>query len=106
MKPDWKCAAAVACIAGSTMGVELVQTRVLSYLYYNHVVYLTVTVALLGFGVSGVLVSLFSKRLASTDMLAFTSAFAGLFAVSIPLSLAAARHLPPFLPLPPPLANL
>jgi hypothetical protein len=81
MKMDWK-AAAVACIAGATMGIELVQTRVLSYLYYNHVVYLTVTIALLGFGVSGVLVSLFSKRLKDTDGLA--SGFAGLFAVSIP----------------------
>jgi len=94
MKLDWKCAVAVACIAGSTMGVELVQTRILSYLYYNHVVYLTVTVALLGFGVSGVLVSLFSKRLANTDTVEFTSALAGLFAVSIPLSLAAVGQLP------------
>jgi len=103
MKLDWK-AAAVACIAGSTMGVELVQTRILSYLYYNHVVYLTVTVALLGFGVSGVLVSLFSKRLVDNDGLA--SAFAGLFAVSIPLSLAAAGHLPELAPSAPPLAKL
>lgn len=30
----------------------------LSVLYYNHVVYLTITVALMGFGISGVLVSL------------------------------------------------
>jgi hypothetical protein len=95
MKLDWK-SAAVACIAGTTMGIELVQTRILSYLYYNHVVYLTVTVALLGFGVSGVLVSLFSKHLEDNDELA--SAFAAAFAVSIPLSLAAAGNLPQILP--------
>lgn len=52
----------VACVAGSSLGLELIQTRILSFLYYNHVAYITVTVALLGFGISGVLVSLFSSR--------------------------------------------
>src|SRR5690349_18262807 len=52
----------VACVAGSSLGLELMQTRILSFLYYNHVAYLTVTVALLGFGISGVLVSLFGSR--------------------------------------------
>ena len=37
----------VACVAGSSLGLELIQTRILSFLYYNHVAYITVTVALL-----------------------------------------------------------
>jgi spermidine synthase/MFS family permease len=52
----------VFCVAAATMAYELLQTRVLSVLFYNHVVYLTVTIALLGFGISGVLVSIFSRR--------------------------------------------
>jgi hypothetical protein len=103
MKFDRK-AGAVGCIAGSTMGIELVQTRILSYLYYNHVVYLTVTVALLGFGVSGVLVALFSRYVVDDEDL--TSAFAGAFAVVTPLSLAAAGHLPELAPHAPPLVKL
>jgi hypothetical protein len=57
----------VACVAGSSLGLELIQTRVLSFLYFNHVVYLTVTVALLGFGISGVFVSLFASRSARPE---------------------------------------
>ncbi|CDZ76493.1 Spermidine synthase [Legionella massiliensis] len=52
----------VGCLAAATMGIELVQTRILSFLYYNNIVYLTVTIALLGFGISGVLVSLFADK--------------------------------------------
>jgi hypothetical protein len=57
----------VAAVAGSSLGLELIQTRVLSFLYFNHVVYLTVTVALLGFGISGVFVSLFASRSARPE---------------------------------------
>lgn len=52
----------VGCIAAATLGLELIQTRVLSFLYFNNVVYLTVTIVLLGFGISGVLVSLCANR--------------------------------------------
>ena len=53
---------AVAAIAGSTLGFELLQTRVLSALYFNHVVYVTVTIALMGFGISGVVISLVGRK--------------------------------------------
>jgi spermidine synthase len=49
-------------VAAATIALELIQTRILSFLYFNHVVYLTITIALLGFGISGVLVSLLSSR--------------------------------------------
>ncbi len=57
----------VACIAAASLGMELIQTRILSFLYYNHVVYLTVTIALLGFGISGVFVSLFAWKYAHPE---------------------------------------
>src|SRR5579871_6103825 len=57
----------VACTAAASLGLELIQTRILSFLYYNHVVYLTVTVALLGIGISGVFVSLFGNRSANPE---------------------------------------
>ncbi len=34
----------------ATLLFELTQTRILSYIFWNHVVYLTVSLALLGFG--------------------------------------------------------
>jgi len=57
----------VACTAAASLGMELIQTRILSFLYYNHVVYLTVTIALLGFGISGVFVSLFASKYAHPE---------------------------------------
>ena len=61
-RAGWTVHVLVAGIGFATMVLELTQTRVLSALFYNHVVYLTVTIALLGFGVSGVLVSLLARK--------------------------------------------
>jgi len=47
----------IALAAAITLIFELTLTRVLSFVFWNHVVYLTVTVALLGFGISGTLVA-------------------------------------------------
>ena len=86
----------VACVAAASIGVELMQTRVLSFLYYNHVVYLTVTVAFLGFGISGVLVSLFGDRHGNPDEpIAW---LAGAFAASIPVCLAVVSRFPSIAP--------
>src|SRR5689334_7728416 len=74
--------AAVALIAGATMGLELVQTKVLSFLYYNHVVYLTITIVLLGFGMSGPIAAMSCRRRADLSLLS-ASLTAG-FAMSIP----------------------
>ncbi|MDP9356495.1 MAG: hypothetical protein M3R02_14655, partial [Chloroflexota bacterium] len=46
----------------ATLLFELTQTRILSYIFWNHVVYLTVSLALLGFGISGTFVALFASR--------------------------------------------
>ena len=70
----------VFCTALAALCLELVQTRVLSVLYYNNIVYLTVTVALGGFGISGVFVSIFSRKLKNPEKLA--SLTLGLFSIS------------------------
>jgi SAM-dependent methyltransferase len=52
----------ICCVAAGGLLLELAQTRILSTLYFNHVVYLTVTVALLGFGSAGVALALMARR--------------------------------------------
>jgi len=83
---------ATAAAAGSTLCLQLVQTRVLSALYYNHLVYITVTVALLGFGISGVLVAILSSRIKSLVNLA-AAGLAG-FAISVPVCVGISSYLP------------
>jgi hypothetical protein len=78
--------------AWSTLTLELLQTRVLSLLYYNNIVYLTVTVALMGFGISGVFVSIFSRKLKNPEKLA--SLTLGLFSISALYCLRRASYLP------------
>ena len=86
----------VALIASASLGFELLQTRVLSALYFNNVVYMTVTIALLGFGMSGVMASVLQRRVANTDRVAVLCA-AGL-GLSIPLCILLASALPGFFP--------
>ncbi len=85
----------VALVAGATIGLELVQTRVLSVLYYNHVVYLTVTIALMGFGISGVLVSLGAGGI--RDPQRWISRLLLGFALSVAACIAVASHVPVWL---------
>lgn len=41
------------CVAAATLLLQLVQTRIYSVAYWNHVVYFIISIALLGFGISG-----------------------------------------------------
>jgi spermidine synthase len=86
----------VACVAAASLGLELIQTRVLSFLYYNHVVYLTVTVALMGFGISGVFVSLFASRSARPERA--IALLAGAFVISSFACLGAVSRIPEYMP--------
>jgi spermidine synthase len=83
-------------MAAASLGLELIQTRVLSFLYYNHVVYLTVTVALLGIGISGVFVSLFSSRVKRPERA--IAALAGAFVISSFACLGLVSRIPEFMP--------
>ncbi|RYZ09364.1 MAG: hypothetical protein EOO73_03450 [Myxococcales bacterium] len=83
---------AMFCLAWSMMTLQLTQTRILSWIFYNHVVYLTVTVALLGFGFSGVLIGLLAKR--GRNLQRWTLGAAGGFALSIPVCVRVASLTP------------
>jgi len=48
----------IVVAASTTLLFELVQTRILSFIFWNHIVYLTISLALLGFGISGTLVAM------------------------------------------------
>jgi MFS family permease len=62
-------------ISISILAFELLQTRILSFIYWNHIVYITVTIALLGFGISGAFLSIFPRRILTkiADYLVFFS---------------------------------
>jgi hypothetical protein len=96
--------ALVGCVAAASLGLELMQTRILSFLYYNHVVYLTVTIALLGFGISGVFVSLFGARTAHPERM--ISLLAAGFAVSAFGCLGVVSRIPGWFPEAPTTAKL
>lgn len=86
----------VGCVAAATLGLELIQTRILSFLYYNNLVYLTITITLLGLGISGVFISLFSNRFNDPPkMLAFLT-IGFIFAPIICLSIVS--HIPEAFP--------
>ncbi|RWX45348.1 Spermidine synthase [Candidatus Electrothrix aarhusensis] len=54
----------VAFIALSTLFYELALIRILDVLWYPHFSYMVITLALLGFGIAGVMTSIFAHRLA------------------------------------------
>ncbi|MGB6689812.1 MAG: hypothetical protein WBE76_18405 [Terracidiphilus sp.] len=100
----WRTYVLVACVAAASLGLELIQTRVLSFLYYNHVVYLTVTVALMGFGISGVFVSLFASRSARPERA--IALLAGAFVISSFACLGAISRIPEYMPWAPTIVKL
>jgi len=69
----------------ATLCFELLQTRILSVIHWNHLVYLTVTIALLGFGISGAFVSIYSRRLMENYRF-YLSLFSLLFALAVGVS--------------------
>ena len=83
---------AVFCTALAALALELVQTRVLSALFHNHVVSLTITIALMGFGISGVFVSLLSGRVGSPGK--WVATCIGLFCVTAIVCLRFAGYAP------------
>lgn len=59
----WRTYLTVGIVSFATVIIELVQMRILSFIFWNHLVYLTISVALLGFGISGSLVAIFSSKI-------------------------------------------
>jgi len=84
----------VGFLSFSILLLELLETRLLSFIFWNHMVYLTLSVALLGFGVSGSLVALFSHRIVNRKK--WLSWLISGFGLSIVLVLLATVVLPVF----------
>ncbi len=76
-------------VACSTILFELVQTRILSYIFWNHIVYLTISLALLGFGISGTITAWISRsgRLGPERFGGWVGFFLGLMGVSLLLQM-------------------
>lgn len=68
----------IAFAAIVTILFQLVSTRILSFIYWNHLVYLTITIALLGFGISGSLLAVFHDRPLARPGRTYSALFFGL----------------------------
>ena len=86
--------ATVAFVSFATILFELLQTRILSFIFWNHMVYLTVSIALLGFGISGTLVAIFASKVNNRELL--ISRLVCGFGCSVILALSATKLLPWF----------
>lgn len=53
----------VGLVSFATIIFELLQTRILSFIFFPHMVYLTIAIAMLGFGISGSLVAVFASQM-------------------------------------------
>ena len=63
---------AVALIAASTLSYEILLVRIFAIEYFYHFAYMTIGVAMLGFGASGTLLALFGKPDRSAAEAGFT----------------------------------
>jgi MFS family permease len=74
--------------------VELLLTRIFSVTLYYHLSFMVVSLAMLGFGASGLLINLFQKRFAGGKVEAVLCFAAMLFAVSTVIAVGVAFRLP------------
>ncbi len=75
-----RAALSTVAISLSTVLIQLVHTRILAFLFWNHIVYLVVYVALLGYAIAGSVSALLPTDVRSSPRLVAASLFA--FAVS------------------------
>ncbi len=85
--------ATIGAISAATLASELLLTRVLSYVYWNHVVYLLVTLCLLGYGVASTGLSVAQRWVERQDDRALLGGSLVGFAASLLVTLLALAHL-------------
>ena len=83
----------ILCVSAAVLGYEIALMRALSVARWHHFAHMIVSVALLGFGASGTLISLLRERLLRRFDGNLT-AFAAAFALAIPLSFLLAQRVP------------
>jgi len=84
---------AVALVSAGALAYEVLLTRLFSIVQWHHYAYMIISIALLGYGVSGAFLALAGEALRRHLRAAF-AAGAALFAVSAVLSFAVAERLP------------
>jgi spermidine synthase len=90
VRPPW---IAVGLLSGVGLGYEILLTRLLSLVHWHHLVPLVISLALLGYGASGTLLTLFRRFLLPRFAGVFTVS-AILFALAAPLAFVAVRNVP------------
>jgi spermidine synthase len=83
----------IASLSAAVLGYEVALMRALSVARWHHSAHMIVSVALLGFGASGTLITLLRRRLAR-HVQGWLGIFAAGFAIGAPLALATAQHVP------------
>ncbi len=75
----------IVLVSATTLALELLHTRIMSVMLWHALVYVVITVAMLGFGISGTYLAM-SKRLFSANKYAVLSILSVCFAASILVS--------------------
>ena len=83
----------ITTVSAAILAYEVALMRALSVAQWHHFAYMVVSTALLGFGASGTLLSLWGERLRRRFEASMT-VFAAAFAVAIPASFALAQQVP------------
>ena len=84
---------AVTLLSAAALAFEVLLMRLFSIGQWHHFAYMIISIALLGYGASGTVLSFLQERLRGRFPQAFT-AFAALFGVSAPVSFALTRQIP------------
>jgi len=82
----WKLLFTIFAVTFSTMLVEVLLTRVFSVLYFGQFAFLIISLALFGYGLSGVFLALGGMARSGAQTTRFLARFLLLFAVSLPLA--------------------
>ncbi len=93
MKPSFPLLAAVAIISASALAYEVLLMRLFSIIQWHHFAYMIISLALLGYGISGVFLALNRDRLTQS----FPSAIVAnmlLFSLSAPVCFLLAQQIP------------
>lgn len=86
-------ASAIALLSMATLALEVLLVRAFSIIFWHHFAAMVISMALLGYGMSGTLLSFIGEKLKTAVPLAFSAAAIG-FAVSVLIALSTVGALP------------
>ena len=84
---------ALAAISAAILAYEVLLVRLFAIVQWHHFAFMAISIALLGFGISGTLIVLF-REAASTRTRSLFTAAAAVFAVAAPLAFLLAQQVP------------